>query len=63
MVTGSTSEPVGVVSHVATVPIHTGSGREIVKTTITKTVTETNSNSPSSIIESSSNIDTSGIIG
>jgi uncharacterized MnhB-related membrane protein len=43
-VTGSTSETVGDLSHVANIPIDTSSGREIVETTITKTVTISNSN-------------------
>jgi hypothetical protein len=56
VVTGSTSERVGDVSHVATVPIDTSSGRDIVETTITKTVTMTNSNSPSGIIDTGTSI-------
>jgi hypothetical protein len=46
VVTGSTSETVGDLSHVANIPIDTSSGSEIVETTITKTVTISNSNSP-----------------
>jgi hypothetical protein len=41
---------------VANIPIDTSSGSEIVETTITKTVTTSNSNSPSGIIDTGTSI-------